>query len=487
MKSPNLLCMRFHLVHLENHPHQARTSTMGMYETTTGRKRRHSEGDDDYPLQSSPQRRRVAKLPTERQSCDEDEHGGVGLANGSDYDQMTGLASRIDMLEDLLFQLRDTPRVARYHSNSRVHHRGLCVTIRDWMWLPIILPDWASRARQHAKAKGLVQVPRPSVPDDSHEMLEMTLRNLEDHAVTEQLSLPHEDDDLVIRGLLHGWDSAAQTHKLDTVWRFLRMFDLCLYKPMSAISRLAALRALRAMLVHRIQPSNQALRPIPPFFAPTPLQQTEKHSSLIDYFAWPSVRDHLIKTSRDIRSIPRVAQTKFAQNFVFDWPYEFSDAFMTVKASGRLVFSEDFNKRWNDLHYWTITAFDDTSFIPTHLQLDRKQLTRCGDCVSKARYDHGSAVSDGRSRLTSVTPQASRCMTWRSDRGQFVCHREGQMSAAQSSPSSPTSNCPDVLPEREVMEPEALSKSLDEWSWNFTDAQETYDTLRSLINMPVPS
>lgn len=461
-----------------------------MCETTPSRKRRHSEGDDEHHLQSSPQRQRVDGLPTERHSYDEDERGGVGLENGSDYDQMTGLASRIDMLEDLLFQLRDDPRAPDTTATADGTTKGFVIPFEAGLGPPAQLgplPDWASRARPHGRGKGLAHVLRPSIPEDSHEMLEMTLRNLEDYAVTEQLSLPHEDDDLVIRGLLHGWDFAAQTHKLDTVWRFLRMFDLYLYKSMSAISRLAALRALRAMLVHRIQPSNQALRPIPPFFAPTPLQQTEKHSSLIDYFAWPSVRDHLIKTSRDIRSIPRVAQTKFAQNFVFDWPYEFSDAFMTVKASGRLVFSEDFNKRWNDLHYWTITAFDDTSFIPTHLQLDRKQLTRCGDCVSKARYDHGSAVSDGRSRLTSVTPQASRCMTWRSDRGQFVCHREGHVSAAQSSPSSPTSKCPDVLPEREVMEPEALSKSLDEWSWNFTDAQETYDTLRSLINMPVPS
>jgi hypothetical protein len=70
---------------------------------------------------------------------------------------------------------------------------------------------------------------------------------------------------------------------------------------------------------------------------------------------------------------------------VFDYPYEFSDAFMTIKASGRLVFSKEFSRRWNDLRYWAINTFKDTSFVPAYLQMDRKRLTQCGDLIPASK------------------------------------------------------------------------------------------------------
>ena len=431
--------------------------------------------EDDGGGNSQAKRRTVASPARDEEviAPESDERHHPELA---DEEELARLASRVDMLEDLLIELQgeknDTKTATTASSMPFDPASPLVLEIEDSAQPPP-LPDWASRARRTEKKRPAGEkkraapiVQNPQAPDDSHEMLEMTIRNLEKSTNSEQLSLPHDDDDLLIRGILYGWDAVARNHQLDTVWRFLRMFDLYLYKPMSPISKLAALRALRAMLVHRIQPWNQALRSIPYFFQPTELQQKEKHSSLIDYFAWPSVRDHLIRHSRDIRSIPRIAQTKFAQNFVFDWPYEFTDAFMTVKASGRLVFSENFNKRWNDLRYWTITAFDDTNFIPTHLQLDRKQLTSCAERIREREHDLGI----GERHASGADPKADT-----GSPGRVL-----GMAAAQEDHSNDQHGT-----QRE--ESPFIPPALDEWSWHFTNTRETYDTIQALFEMAIPS
>lgn len=372
------------------------------------------------------------------------------------------------MLEELLLQLQsdqlEVPDTNAFHYSVS----GFVSAVPD-------MPDWASRARKHVAAKKRARSVQPRTGDDSHEMLEMTLCNLEKSAHLEQLSLPHEDDDLLIHGLRDGWGAVVQSRALDTVWRFLRMFDLYLYKPsgMSAISRLAALRALRAMLVHRVSPLNQAVRPVPKFFEPTRLQQTERHSTLIDYFAWPAVRDHLIRHSRDIRSIPRIAQTKFAKAFVFDWPYELSDAFMTIKASGRLVFSEDFNRRWHDLHYWTITAFDDTSFIPAHLQFDRKQLTQSVEVVSAAERKR---IAEG---VRSTRQFMGQNLELLENEGNQT---EKRAACRATSPGRAAENSHEM-----ITHPAESSKALDEWSWFFASAEETHGTIKSLLEMPIPA
>lgn len=153
-----------------------------------------------------------------------------------DDDQLAMLASRINVLEDLLVQLREAGAQPEDSRPPALPNPASPLVIEiDAPLQPPSLPDWASRARKERNGRKKRQDPLPgplpapppdSKQDDSHEMLEMTIRNLEKNSNAEQLSLPHDDDDLLIRGIRDGWDAVARSHQLDTVWRFLRMFDL---------------------------------------------------------------------------------------------------------------------------------------------------------------------------------------------------------------------------------------------------------------------
>ncbi|KAK3650528.1 hypothetical protein LTR56_006233 [Elasticomyces elasticus] len=252
------------------------------------------------------------------------------------------------------------------------------------------------------------------LPLNSYQRLDETVRQLETCTTFEELTGPEDDDDLLIRYVAYGRDAATAYYRLDTVWSFLLMFDQYVYAPMDKMSRLVALRATRAMLLHKIRPFNQALRAVPTFFAPTPLQKTRVHACLIDYFVWPKVRDHHISNGRDIREVPQSALSEFARNLKFDWPYEFRDAYMTTKTSGRLVLNPDVLTRFNDLASWKIKVHHETSIIPAYLQQDYTLLTQ-----SRYNIAPRQTVSCGRSQpLTTNSPR--KTSTQRGVHKQFV-------------------------------------------------------------------
>lgn len=208
----------------------------------------------------------------------------------------------------------------------------------------------------------------PSLYTDTHQRLEDTFRRLETNLSLEDLADLEADEDLLIRCVVYGWDAAARKYHLDTVWRFLRMFDQHVYRPMDKVARLAALRALRNMLIHKIRPVNQPIREIPSFFAPTALQQMCEHPSMADYFAWPVVRDYFVSHQYELRSAPKSAHTTFAMHFHFDWPHDLRDAYRTSRSSNRLTFSKEFNDRFNELNCWQVNFHDGVSLIPAQLR-----------------------------------------------------------------------------------------------------------------------
>lgn len=233
---------------------------------------------------------------------------------------------------------------------------------------PGVSESLSPEGHRGSETRSRALVKQPSQPKDSHQMLDDTFTRLENTLKAEDLSGPEDDDDLLIRYLVNGWDAAAGKHRLDTVWQFLRMFDQYVYEPMKKVERLVALRALRNMLLHKIQPTNQPVREIPPFFAPTALQRRRKHCSLADYFAWPVVRDYFVRNQDELRSAPQSAHTAFARHFRFDWPYDFRDAYTMSKASGRFGLSREFDCHFNRLQCWQLRSHQNVSIIPFHLR-----------------------------------------------------------------------------------------------------------------------
>lgn len=56
-----------------------------------------------------------------------------------------------------------------------------------------------------------------------------------------------DDEDLLIRAILHGWDAAQSEHTFDTGWQFLQIVDEGLFYRNGPVERVAILRVMRSM------------------------------------------------------------------------------------------------------------------------------------------------------------------------------------------------------------------------------------------------
>jgi hypothetical protein len=210
---------------------------------------------------------------------------------------------------------------------------------------------------------------------ETHHALDDAFTQLEQTTGDTSFLCAEDDDDLLISAFVHGWTAVKRKYRLDRVWRFLLMLDKHVFTSMEKVSRLAAIRALRAKLIHVIRPAHQPERRIPTWFEPTLLQQTRTHPHIIDYFAWPAVRDHMISNNCDIPGLPRTAMHSFSKNFILEWPYAFRDTYRVCATTARYTFSQDFDARYHDLNFWTVAVHEDTSVIPAYMQGDWKLLT----------------------------------------------------------------------------------------------------------------
>jgi len=68
-------------------------------------------------------------------------------------------------------------------------------------------------------------------------------------------SLPYtgveEDDDIVIRACLHGWDEARRRHTLDHVWQGIEAIDQSMFYRARVVERVASVRLIRALLMKK--------------------------------------------------------------------------------------------------------------------------------------------------------------------------------------------------------------------------------------------
>jgi Domain of unknown function (DUF3425) len=76
------------------------------------------------------------------------------------------------------------------------------------------------------------------------------------------------------------------------------------------------------------------------------------HLSLVDFFAWPTLRAFLI--TRSVIYLPEYSAALFAEHLNFRWQYDPEDVFITHQSTGRYFFSDTFRSSFEDLANWTL-------------------------------------------------------------------------------------------------------------------------------------
>ncbi|TPX11647.1 uncharacterized protein E0L32_007626 [Thyridium curvatum] len=151
-----------------------------------------------------------------------------------------------------------------------------------------------------------------------------------------------ESEDLAVRIVLKGWDEVEASCELTPFWKQLRRIDELQFRTCGPTER-----------------PSQAL----------------PHSSAIDFFVWPGVRERFVFSQHQYCS--NHFWKVFAENFRIAWPFEFRDCYKRNIHSGQYYVSPEFESRIGDINSWTMTTdfflhFPDLcSDIPVYMSVPR--------------------------------------------------------------------------------------------------------------------
>ncbi|KAL4981102.1 hypothetical protein BDW66DRAFT_146868 [Aspergillus desertorum] len=166
-------------------------------------------------------------------------------------------------------------------------------------------------------------------------------------------STTEDDEDLAIRAILCGWNSMRDNGRiLDRGWGLLQALDQAIFSQTGFVERVAILRLMRSMLKWNLSPREH---PIPSFMFPTATQSMVPHAPIIiDFFAWPSLRDHLIVS--ELTNISETTAALYVSQIRLEWPYELRDVCKYNVAKNQYRFSNEFDAVYYDLRNWTIDS-----------------------------------------------------------------------------------------------------------------------------------
>ncbi|KAH7007095.1 hypothetical protein EDB80DRAFT_578061 [Ilyonectria destructans] len=215
--------------------------------------------------------------------------------------------------------------------------------------------------------------PSPSIWRTANEVLgqkEMLCRN----------TLQLEDElfeDTPIRTILEGWDVVAAGAGLPPLWNRLRQIDELQFRDCGDTERLAIMSTMHRMLRHRAEATDEQWAKLPPWLLSRP-SQSLPHSSAIDFFVWPGVRERFVFSQHQYCS--NSFWKIFVECFRISWPFEFRDCYKRNTRTGRYSISPEFMDCIWDINSWTMTAdFFGTfpemySDIPSFMEVPRFHL-----------------------------------------------------------------------------------------------------------------
>ena len=234
-------------------------------------------------------------------------------------------------------------------------------------------------------------------PKDPHYFMKLNdaIARVEQTA-RDDLTTREDDEDILIRAIVHGWDAVEKKHYLDLVWRLFRHADETLWYRIRPIDRLAHFWQMRSTMLNKIRPKGQKLRTTPAFMTSTALQVADpSHPPIADYFAWPNVRDSLI--SSGIANVSGKEAISFADSFRFMWRYDMRDAYMKDIETDKYSFSEAFLRSFNNLSSYKILQEQESTAIPGYINpqvpiRDEDRVQECDDGTTPGseEYNQGN-------------------------------------------------------------------------------------------------
>ncbi|KAK1474665.1 hypothetical protein CTAM01_15836 [Colletotrichum tamarilloi] len=160
-------------------------------------------------------------------------------------------------------------------------------------------------------------------------------------------------DDIPVRVILEGWDAVERSGKLPPLWRRLRQTDTLQFRNCPDTERLAILRLMHRLLRYQAEPTVEQCAKLPAWYLSRP-SQSLPHSSAIDFFVWPGVRERFVFSQHQYCS--NLFWEVFASSFRIMWPFEFRDCYRRNIETRRYCVAPEFEDRIRDINSWTMSS-----------------------------------------------------------------------------------------------------------------------------------
>ncbi|PNH51357.1 hypothetical protein VD0002_g4458 [Verticillium dahliae] len=167
-------------------------------------------------------------------------------------------------------------------------------------------------------------------------------------------TLRHEDglgEDIPVQVILEGWDAVEGARNVPPLWRKLRRTDELQFSSCGKVERLAILLLMHTLLRYQAEPTADQYAKLPPWYLSRP-SQSLPHSSAIDFFVWPGVRERFVFSQHLYCS--DFFWKVFADNFRLLWPFELRDCYRRNLRTGLYSISPAFSERIRDIQAWAM-------------------------------------------------------------------------------------------------------------------------------------
>lgn len=121
--------------------------------------------------------------------------------------------------------------------------------------------------------------------------------------------------------------------------------------------------------------SAEQLSNVPPWLRPSRAQSSTAHPLAVDFFAWPTLRDRLVRQHAALFQTSALSHM-YSRHLTFDWPFAFEDAFCRDAATGQHYPSPLFERYHGDLGRWGVRSefYDEFPDMWADIEGDRRRF-----------------------------------------------------------------------------------------------------------------
>lgn len=155
----------------------------------------------------------------------------------------------------------------------------------------------------------------------------------------------------LFKAVRDGWGSLSPRDQNNPVFMILREMDEKVFFQKDKVSRVALAIKSHRLMKYYLNADRANLADLADWQWPRPSQKAYKHPIAIDFFAWPGLRDKMVRNHAHYFQTTDFSEA-YRKHFKFSWPLGFEDTYQYDEKSDTYRLSPLFETYHRDLKSW---------------------------------------------------------------------------------------------------------------------------------------